>query len=144
VAYSGGHDAPGQFRFVVEIDGFAPSAFLECTGLGSYTDVVDYRSSAGPTAGRLPGMTHFPPLVMRRGLTTNRDLWEWRKMVVEGLPARRNGTLTLIAGDGQPIARWAFRQGWPSRWEGPQLRAEANDIVLETIEIIHEGLEWTE
>jgi phage tail-like protein len=141
---SGGHEAPVQFRFVVQIDGLAPAAFVECTGLGCYTDVVDYRPGTEGAAGRLPGMTHFPPLVLRRGLTGNRDLWEWRKLVIEGQPARRNGTVTLLAADGEPIARWSFRQGWPSRWEGPQLLAEGDAVALETIEVIHEGLDWIE
>jgi phage tail-like protein len=34
-----------NFRFLVEIDGIQQAAFMECTGLGSHIEVVDYREA---------------------------------------------------------------------------------------------------
>jgi phage tail-like protein len=44
----------------------------------------------------------------------------------------------------QEVARFNFVEGWPSRWEGPHLRARSNEVAIETLEIVHEGLDWVE
>jgi len=40
----------------------------------------------------------------------------------------------------QPALKWNFREGWPSKWEGPAFNAKNNDVAIETLEIAHEGL----
>jgi phage tail-like protein len=40
------------------------------------------------------------------------------------------------------VARWNFFEAWPSKWEGPHLRARSSEVAIETIEITHERLEW--
>jgi phage tail-like protein len=47
----------------------------------------------------------------------------------------------LLDESGQPVLRWHFQEGWPVRWEGPALDAQANEVAIETLEIAHEGLE---
>ena len=42
---------------------------------------------------------------------------------------------------GQEVKRWNFYNAWPSKWDGPDLNAEGNDIAIETLELAHEGLE---
>ena len=39
------------------------------------------------------------------------------------------------------VLRWDFREGWISKWEGPQLNATTNEAAIEAIEICHEGME---
>lgn len=131
------------FNFVVEIDGIAVAAFSEVSGLGSETEVIEYRtgdSKLGSTL-KLPGLTKYPSIVLKRGLTRDLSLWQWRKTVVDGATERRNGTIVLLAEDRTPVLRWRFRNGWPSKWEGPSLNARSRDIAIETLEIVHEGLE---
>jgi phage tail-like protein len=36
--------------------------------------------------------------------------------------------------------RFTFLEGWPSRWDGPDLNAQGNGVAIETLEIAHEGL----
>jgi phage tail-like protein len=31
--------------------------------------------------------------------------------------------------------------GWPSKWEGPAFNAKASEVAIETLEIVHEGLD---
>ncbi len=39
------------------------------------------------------------------------------------------------------VMRWQFRNGWPAKWEGPDLDASSSEVAIETLEIAHEGLE---
>ena len=134
-------DPFGAFRFRVEIDGIETAAFTEVTGLDSTTDVIEYRTGDMRIAAKLPGLHRFPNIVLRRGITRDRQLWQWRKRIVDGQPDRRNGSIVLLAEDGTEVMRVNFRDGWPAKWEGPALNAKTSEVAIETLEIAHEGLE---
>jgi len=131
------------FNFLVEIEGIAQAAFSEVSGLESETAVIEYRAGAEKmnAVRKLPGLTRFGNIVLRRGVTQDADLWNWRKSIVEGDIDRRNGSIVLLDDKRNEVVRWNFRNGWISKWEGPTLNAKANEVAIETIEIAHEGLE---
>lgn len=130
-----------QFNFRVEIDGVALAAFSEVSGLASETDVIEYRTGTESNRVRkLPGLTRHSNIVLRRGVTQDAELWNWRKTVEDGQVDRRNGSIVLLGDDRTEVVRWNFADGWISKWEGPALNAEGNDVAIETIEIAHEGL----
>jgi phage tail-like protein len=130
------------FNFRVEIDGVSLAAFSEVGGLESETAVIEYRVGGDPnTVRKLPGLTTYANIVLRRGITQDAELWNWRKSVIEGRPDRRNGTIVLLDDEGNEVVRWNFLRGWICKWEGPALNARGNEVALETIAIAHEGLE---
>ncbi|HEY3202029.1 MAG TPA: phage tail protein [Thermoanaerobaculia bacterium] len=49
--------------------------------------------------------------------------------------------MVLLNDSHQEVLRWNFREGWPTKYEGPSFNAKANDVAIETLEITHEGLE---
>jgi phage tail-like protein len=79
--------------------------------------------------------------VLKRGWTKDKGLWEWRKKVIDGKTERKSGTICLLDEARQPALRWNFREGWPSKWEGPALNGKTSEVAIETLEICHEGLE---
>ena len=131
------------FNFLVEIEGVARAAFSEVSGLESETAVIEYRVGSEKVnwVRKLPGLTKFANITLRRGVTQDADLWNWRKSVVEGSIDRRNGSIVLLDDKRNEVVRWNFRSGWISKWEGPTLNAKTNEVAIETIEIAHEGLE---
>ena len=60
--------------------------------------------------------------------------------MITGRTQRKSGTIQLLDEARQPALKWNFREGWPSKWEGPALNAKNNDVAIETLEIAHEGL----
>jgi phage tail-like protein len=129
------------FNFRVEIDGVTVAAFSEVSGLESETAVIEYRTGAeSNTVRKLPGLTKHANIVLRRGVTQDDELWNWRKTVVDGNVERRDGSIVLLDDDRADVLRWNFSQGWISKWTGPDLNAKANEVAIETIEIAHEGL----
>jgi len=130
------------FNFLVEIDGIARAGFSEVSGLESETTVIEYRVGGEPNAVRkLPGLTKYANIVLRRGVTQDAELSNWRKTVEDGQVDRRNGSIILRDDDGTEVVRWNFFNGWISKWQGPALHASKNEVAIETIEIAHEGLE---
>jgi phage tail-like protein len=135
------NDPYKNFNFLVEIDGIARAAFSEATGLESETTVVEYRTGTGGPIRKLPGLTKFANIVLRRGITQDRELWNWRQSVVTGNLQRRNGSIVMLDDQLNEVLRWNFVDGWPCKWQGPALNAKNNEVAIETLEIAHEGLE---
>ena len=61
--------------------------------------------------------------------------------MVNGNVQRAGGSVILLNASRNPVLRWNFREAWPSKWDGPSLCGEGNDIAIETLEIQHEGIE---
>jgi phage tail-like protein len=135
------HDPFSACNFLVEIDGIQSASFVGCSGLSSETEVIEYREGGEAATRKLPGSTKYGPVVLTRGVTTNRDLWEWRQSVVSGQTQRRNGVIVLLDEARTPVARWRFYNGWPAKYEGPIFNATSSEVAIESIEIVHEGLE---
>ncbi len=137
------NDPYGQFNFLIEIDGVIQGGFSEASGLTTDTNVIEYRegNEQHGTTRKLPGLIKYNNIVLKRGWTDNRALWEWRKKVIDGQTSRTTGTITLMNEARQPALRWTFREGWPSKWEGPALNAKTSEVAIETLEIAHEGLQ---
>jgi phage tail-like protein len=130
------------FNFLVEIDGITVAAFSEVSGLASETEVIEYRTGSDKlnTVRKLPGLTRYANIVLKRGITQDRQLWNWRRAIEQGTADRRNGSIALLDDARNPVVRWHFVNGWVTKYDGPDLNAKANDVAIETIEIAHEGL----
>ena len=143
-AAPGGHAPPGArvSAFRVEITGIGGALFKKVSGLGSESDVVEFRDGNDATGAvhRLPGRSKYPNLVLQRVFTGERDLWTWRQAVVEGRLDKRSGTVTLLDATGVALARWSFHRAWPVKYKAPDLDASKNEVAIETLELVHEGL----
>jgi phage tail-like protein len=131
------------FNFKLEIDGITRAGFRECSGLDAKTAPVDYREGIdkGNIARKLTGLNTHSNITLKWGATDDHSLWDWRKTVIDGKTQRKNGSIILVdeTGDGEK-ARWNFKEGWAATWTGPSLNATSNDVAIETLEIVHEGL----
>jgi len=138
-------DPLAGYHFTLEIDSIVKAVFREATGIGSEQQVIEYKdaNSKGETIVRkIPGTLKYPDITLKRGITDLMELWDWRKLVEDGKvnTARKNGSVVMYSQDNTEVARWNFRDGWPSKITGPQLNANNNDIGMEEISIAHEGL----
>jgi phage tail-like protein len=137
------NDPYGQFNFQVEIDGVTVAGFSEVSGLTTDTNIIEDREGDENqlTVRKLPGLMKYNNIVLKRGYTADIKLWNWRKAVINGQTQRTTGVITLLDESRAPALRWTFREGWPSKWEGPPLNAKTSEVAIETLEIAHEGLE---
>jgi phage tail-like protein len=135
------NDPYAQFNFLIELDGLTVAGFTEVGGLGTESDVIEYRNGNDEaTVRKLPGLRKYSNITLKRGYTENLELWGWRKTTEDGQTERRDGVIILLDEARQPVLRWIFRQGWISKYEGAALNSTTNEAAIESIEIAHEGI----
>ena len=139
-----------SFNFILDVGSFVSGAvFTEVSGLGSESEVAEYKTVAGMGSDhvgyiqKIPGRLKWEAITLKRGITTSTmDAWAWRKMVEDGNVegARSNGTITMYDEKGTPSAEWTFIRGWPSKISGPSIKADSNEVGVEEMTIVHEGI----
>lgn len=130
------------FNFRVEIDGLPVAAFSEVSGLTTDGDAVDYREGTDPhnLVRKLTGLRKVTNLVFKRGYAQDNTLWAWYQRIANGVDDRRNGSVVLMNEGHRDVMRWNFENAWINKIEGPSLNATGNQVALETMELVHEGL----
>src|SRR5262249_7920437 len=119
-------EAFGNLRFYLEIDGITEAIFKEVSGLQSETEVIEHRH-AGKKGNlivrKVPGALKWSNIVLKRGVTDDTKLQDWRKQIEDGKIAtsRKNGTITCYAPDLSVVAQYNFINGWPCKLSGPAL-----------------------
>ena len=129
------------FHFVVEVEGLVVGGFSEVDGLQIEIEVQEYREGGlNEYMHRRAGPTKHPAnLVLKKGLTDVKTLWNWYWDVVQGKVERKNISVLLLDEDGNELVRWNFEQACPVKWTGPQFRASANEVAVESVELVHHG-----
>ena len=128
--------------FRIELDGITEAEFLECSGLKNSTEVVEYYEGGENTyMHKFVGNTKYPNIVLKKGVTANSKLlWDWRNAITTNQkPLFKNGSIILLNDRLQEICRWNFKNGWPCRWDGPDLKGGNNALSVEVLEIAHDG-----
>jgi phage tail-like protein len=123
----------------------ASGGFSECSGLDMSLDIEEYKEGGnnGLTL-RFPTRVKWSNLRLKRGIATNDDLWLWHFGYVRGQVLRKDGVVTLLDEQQNPVKSWSFTRGLPVKWAGPSLNAAQNQIAIEELEIAHEGLRLLE
>ena len=119
----------------------AVGGFSECSGLDLTLQPEEYKEG-GNNGGVLQfaSRASWTHLTLKRGVTTNTDLWDWHYSFVEGNGKRRDGVVMLLDAARGPVQAWYFRRGLPVKYSGPSLSASQNSVAIESIEIAHEGI----
>jgi phage tail-like protein len=130
------------FNFRVDVEGLSVGAFSEVSGLSSDGDMVEYREGTDVplTVRKLTGLRKYSNITLKRGYTQNQELWNWYRNIVNGLPDRRNGTIVLMDEERNEVMRWNFENAWINKIEAPTFNAKGNEVAIESVELVHEGL----
>lgn len=139
-------EAVGALRWYLEVDSITEGVFKEVSGIGSETEVIENRVSGkngNLIVQKIPGALKWSNIVLRRGVTDDRKLADWRQKIENGQVEsnRKNGTLTCFAPDGSAVAKYTFKNGWPCKYIAPAVDATKNEVAIEELEICHEGIE---
>ncbi|MDX1616124.1 MAG: phage tail protein [Candidatus Promineifilaceae bacterium] len=132
--------------FAIDLAGGASGFFTEVSGLGSETEIVEMKimgENNTEIVRKIPGRLKWGDITLKRGITTNMDMWDWRKMVEDGdvVGARKNGSIMMFDQEGTEVARWNFEKGWPSKISGPSPKSDGNEIAIEELTLVHEFIE---
>jgi len=132
------------FQFLVEIDGITNAAFQEVGGIDATTDVIEYREGGNILGTRkFPGQTKHSNLTLKRGYTSDKQLFDWFSDVMTGRTEKIRRNISVIQLDmaGQEVLRWNIFQAFPVKYTAPAFNAKGNDLSIESLEVAYERIE---
>ena len=131
-----------KFHFKVEWDKEVMS-FQEVSGLDVQSEEIKYRKGDSPVFSpvKMPGLKKYGNVTMKKGLLKNDNkFWDWLYQIKMNTIARKSITISLLDEAGAPTMVWTLANAWPTKITGTDMKAEGNEVAVESIEIVHEGL----
>jgi len=131
-----------KFHFQVDWGG-TKIGFTEVSGLDVETEVVEYREGASPEYSKIkmPGMQKFSNITLKRGtFKSDNEYYQWWNTVKLNTIERRDITIKLLNEEHEPVVVWKVKNAWPSKIQSTDLKADGNEVAIESMEIVHEGL----
>ena len=130
-----------SFRFLVEIQGLVVGGFSEVSGLQANTEVEEIKEGGvNDYVHKLPKITKYPNITLKRGITDLDALWNWHQDVVNGKVERKTVFIILLDSERNEKWRWSFEHAYPVKWTGPDLKADGSTVGVETLELAHNGI----
>jgi phage tail-like protein len=142
---AGREDPLVGFNFMIDVGGKIKGYFTEVSGLGSESDVIESKvmtEKGVEVVLKIPGRLKWGDITLKRGITSNMDMWDWRQMVVDGdaAGARMNGSIVMFDRTGAEAARWNITNAWPLKISGPAPKSDSNEIGVEELTLVHEAI----
>lgn len=131
-----------KFHFQVEWGG-TRIGFSEVSGLDVESEVIEYRDGASPeyVKTKMPGMQKFGNITMKRGtFQADNEFYTWWNTVALNTIERRDVTISLLNENHEPVIVWKVKNAWPTKVQSTDLKADGNEVAVESIELAHEGL----
>lgn len=132
-------------RFHFQVDwGGTKISFTEVTGLVMEREKIEYRHSDSKDFNKIamPGMVKNANITLKRGkFEGDFDYNTWLDEIAnERVDKRRDLTIRLLNEKHVPVAAWSAARCFPVKVTAPDLKSDANEIAVESIEVAHEGL----
>ncbi len=131
-----------KFHFSVDWGG-TRIGFTEVSGLDVSLEVIEYREGNSPEYHKIkqPGMHKFSNITLKRGtFKGDNQYFEWLNTVQLNKIERRDVTITLLNENHEPVVTWQVKKAWPVKVQSTDLKADGNEVAIETLELAHEGL----
>lgn len=131
-----------KFYFQVKWDS-AVMSFEEISGLDVEAQPIEYRHGDSPVyaAIKMPGLKKYGNITMKKGVFKgDNKFWDWFNQIKMNTIKRVPVTISLLDESGKPTMVWTLMNAWPTKITGTDLKAQGNEVAIETIEVAHEGL----
>jgi phage tail-like protein len=118
-------------------------SFQEVSGLDIQSEEIKYRhgDSKEFSVLKMPGLKKVGNVTMKKGIfKSDNKFWEWFNKIKMNTIERLSVTISLLDENGNDTMVWELSNAWPTKITGTDLKSEGNEVAIETIEIVHEGL----
>lgn len=131
-----------KFHFQVEWGG-TKIGFTEVSGLDVEIDPIEFRDGASPefSKRKMPGMIKYSNITLKRGtFQSDNEFYRWWNTVQLNQIERRDITISLLNEEHEPVVVWKIKNAWPVKVQSTDLKADGNEVAIESMELVHEGL----
>ena len=141
------------FNFLVSLGGDQGSGgegeviggFSDVSGLDMEVSFSEYRNGneKGNYARKIPNISKFGDVTLKRGLVGSVDLKRWINGIGEGEHDPRQVTVTLLDEARNEVATWVLTNAQPKKWSGPTLAAKGgSDVAMEELVLAVEHVDY--
>jgi len=132
-----------KFYFMVDWGSTTNIPFQEVSGLEIEAEPLEYRHGNSKVFSKInmPGMVKNNKVSMKKGVFVNDNtFWDWYGKIKMNVIERQNVVIKLLDEKGNPTMTWTLNNAWPTKISSTDLKSESNEVAIESIEIMHEGL----
>ena len=132
-----------QLKLRDESQPFCEGEFSEVSGLEAGIDVQTIREGGNNARQiHLIGPVSYGQLTLKRGMTTNFDLWRWFSSVQQDRSLRASGEIVMLSSDRRiESVRIALSGCLPLKIKAPALNAMDGLIAIEEMQIAYETMD---
>lgn len=132
-----------KFAFQVKWDS-DEMVFQEVTGLSSEAHVIEYRggNSKENSTVKLPGLLKFGNVTLKKGIFKgDTAFWDKYKLLQQNTIKRSTITISLLDEKKEVAMSWTLKNAFPCKITVTDMKSDADEVAVETMELAHEGLE---
>lgn len=86
-------------------------------------------------------MQKYSNITLKRGtFKSDNEYFKWWNTVKLNTIERRDVTISLLNEEHQPVVTWKVKNAWPNKIQSTDLKADGNEVAIESMELVHEGL----
>jgi len=132
-----------KFYFMVDWGSTSNIPFQEVSGLNIEAQTIEYRHGNSPVFSeiKMPGIIKNSNVTMKKGIFANdNNFRDWYNKIKMNTIERQNVVIRLLDEAGNPAMTWTLLNAWPTKISSTDLKSDGNEVAVESIEIMHEGL----
>jgi phage tail-like protein len=138
-----------SYMFSVKLGSLQVAMFTECSGLGAKRAFEPVKEGGvNDHVHILPGTIEHSNITLKRGISLSTALWDWFQAgqfdfavsrqditIYQFSPETDTGTEQATA-----IKTWSLSKAFPVSWKLGEMTSSNSGLVIETLEIAHDGL----
>lgn len=118
-------------------------SFQEISGLETETQPIEYRhgDSKQFSTIKMPGIAKTGNVTLKKGVfVKDNNFFKWYDAIKMNTIKRETVTIQLLDEKGSPTMTWTLTNAWPTKISSPDLKSDANEVAVESLELAHEGI----
>lgn len=117
--------------------------FTEVLGLSIAIEPINYREGNYVTYSpqKMPGQLKYNNITLKRGIVrSDNEFFNWLNTIKHNKIERRDLRISLLDENHESVMVWMLKSAYPVKIEWSDLKANANEPAVESIELTHEGM----
>jgi phage tail-like protein len=112
------------------------------TGLRHETQVIEYRHNNSKVFDtiKMPGIQKLGNVTLKKGIFKgDDDLWK-NFNAIKNTTKKTTVVISLLDESNAVAMSWSLSNAFPTKITATDMKADSNEVAIETMEIAHEGL----
>ncbi len=135
---------PVGFHFKVEVLGLPPSdsdlRFTEVSGLSVEMGTEEIAEGGeNRFIQKYPTRAKYPELVLKRGLLSNSEVWNWVRQCIEDFNIEPKSIDVMLLNESHdPLMTWHLVGAYPTKWAVTDFNSTNNAVVIESLQMFYQ------